>query len=255
MQMSQEQMQENRAEFKFVVTEEIADQVRATAKKHLVPDLFSARRPHSCYPVHSLYLDSDGLDSYWAAVHRNDNRFKLRIRFYEDAATAPVFVEIKQHANGRTLKQRCPVPQRQLPAVLADELGEEIGNVRHNPKHQAALGAFISKVKLLDAEPKLHVAYRREAYVSPDGNFVRLTLDRDIRSEPAAGVRVSTRMLRPRLLCDNAVILEFKVVGPEPEWFREMVQALNLRPAQFAKYVAAVAQQGLNALEQGPRRF
>jgi SPX domain protein involved in polyphosphate accumulation len=246
MNMSQDQLQGNRLELKFVVSEAIAKQVSAAARNHLVPDRFSAGRPDSCYPVHSLYLDSDGLDSYWATVHRKDSRFKLRVRFYEEHATSPAYVEVKQHANGRTLKQRCPVPRRQLPAVLAGKWAEDVWNQQEDPKHQAALDTFIRKVKFLDAAPKVHVAYRREAYVSSDGNSIRLTLDREIRCEIAAGVRVSTRMRRPHLLCENAVVIEFKVVGTEPDWFREMVLALGLKHGGFAKYVAAVAQQGLH---------
>lgn len=252
MNMSKDQMQEQRVESKFVVSEAVAEQVSATARKHLVLDQHSLRHPDSSYTVHSLYLDSGGLHSYWSTVRRENNRFKLRIRFYDDNTTTPAYVEIKQRSEGQTLKQRCPVPSGELPAVLAGRPADEVWRAQMDRNHQAALENFITRMRSLGAAPKLHVAYLREAYVSRD-NFVRLTLDREIRSEPAAGLRISTRMRQPRFLCEDAVVLEFKVVGPEPKWFQEMVENLGLRQQGFAKYVAAVVQHGLDELEQEQR--
>lgn len=246
MRINPDQMQERRFESKYVISEAVAEKVRAYARSYLVADRHSLGRPDSSYPVHSLYLDSDDLNSYWATVRRNDGRFKLRIRFYDDHASTPAFVEIKQRANDRTLKQRCPVPRKKLPAILTNHSAGTAWKEDYDPAHLAALENFIARMRALQAGPKLHVAYRREAYVSSFDNSVRLTLDREIRSEPASGFYVSTRMRRPRLLDGGIVILEIKITGPEPDWFREMSRDLNLRRDSFAKYVAAVAQHGLH---------
>lgn len=245
-------MQEQRVESKFVVSEAVAKQVSATARKHLTLDRHSLRHSDSSYPVHSLYLDSGALHSYWSTVRRESNRFKLRIRFYDDDATTPAYAEIKQRSEGQTLKQRCPVPSGDLPAVLAGRPSDEVWRDQMDPKHKAALDNFTTRMRSLGAAPKLHVAYLREAYVSRD-NSIRLTLDRQIRSEPAASLRISTRLRQPRFLCEDAVVLELKVVGLEPAWFRDMVANLGLRQQGFAKYVAAVVQHGLDELEQEQR--
>lgn len=262
MRIKPDQVQEQRVESKFVVSEAVAEQIRAAASRHLVPDPHSLGCPGAGYSVHSLYLDSADLDSYWATVHRKDGRFKLRIRFYDDDATRPVYVEMKQRTGPTTLKQRCPVARNELADILSGRQVAGGWRGRWNPKHLAALKSVIGKLTLLEAAPKLHIAYQREAYVSGWDNSVRLTLDRDIRSEPAKGFRLSTTMRQPRKLCESSVVLEFKVIGPEPDWFRRLVHRLHLRPESFAKYVAAVEKHGLDAVApsrasevaQGPGR-
>ena len=47
------------------------------------------------YHVHSLYLDSPAYELYHETTEGVKNRFKLRMRFYDDSPEAPVFLEIK----------------------------------------------------------------------------------------------------------------------------------------------------------------
>lgn len=233
-----------------------AQRIATFAREHLVADQFSLSRPGARYPVHSLYLDSDDFASYWATVRRNSDRFKLRIRFYDDDEATPAYVEIKRRLHNATLKKRCRVPRRTLPEILAGRTPIGIWADDSEPGQMGALTEFVARLNTLQASPKVHVAYLREAYVSRDNKSVRLTFDREIRWEPAAGGEVTTRMKAPRPLFGCAVVLEVKVAGPDPSWLRVMKERFELRSNSCAKYVAAMTQHGFNdgQTDDGPVR-
>lgn len=232
-------------ELKYLLNEDMARLLREQARANLELDPYGAGQADFSYPVHSLYLDSDALDSYWATVQRRRDRFKLRIRFYCDDAAEPAFVEIKRHVDGITYKQRYPIDRRELPAILERESVGFTFEIPDNSSRSVVLGDFIERVRALEAGPKLHVAYYREAYVSAEDNSVRLTFDRKVRSEPVTNLRISTNMRGPLPLCKNLVVVEFKCSGPTPAWFEAAASMLGLQTRNFAKYVTGVVRHSL----------
>jgi hypothetical protein len=53
-----------------------------------------------------LYLDSDDLETYWATINGDKNRYKLRLRFLQRQSGHAVFFEIKRRVNNCIMKQR-----------------------------------------------------------------------------------------------------------------------------------------------------
>ena len=88
--MSVDLMQLQRLELKYQISEEMALAVRDFIGSYLEADEFGATRANFSYPVHSLYLYSPDLATYRHTINGNKNRFKLRIRFYENRTNAPV---------------------------------------------------------------------------------------------------------------------------------------------------------------------
>lgn len=245
MVTTRHEMQERRMEQKFLVSEDQAAVIAARLRRHLVLDRHSAPRPDRSYDVHSVYLDSHALESYWSTLHRKKNRFKLRVRFYDDDSSQPAFVEIKAKADGHTVKQRHPVPRHTLKGILSTNDRAAI-NPFAGVEDFSALEEFMQKVKSLRAEPKLHVAYRREAYVSRNDNSVRVTFDREVRSEPVNTLRLTTEMGTPRLLCQDHVVIEVKCSGATPFWLTRLIAQMELNSSRFTKYVFGIEQHGLN---------
>jgi SPX domain protein involved in polyphosphate accumulation len=66
-----------------------------------------------------LYLDSDSLKLYRTTINGDKNRYKLRLRYYEDRPDAPVFFEIKRRMNNIIMKQRGGVRRELVHAILA----------------------------------------------------------------------------------------------------------------------------------------
>ncbi len=239
-----DKLQLQRFELKYIIEESVALAVRDYVGTQLELDEFSVGRPNYSYPVHSLYLDSDDLQLYQSTVNSEKNRYKLRLRFYNDQPDTPVFFEIKRRVDNAILKQRGGVKRAAVDSILAGHLPEPAHLKSKDPKQFFAVQRFCELMKRLDAKPKVHVAYLREAWLPHDGNSVRVTMDRQVRDDPEPTARLSTQMKNPVLVFGNSVILEIKFTGRFPQWLADMVRAFNLRPCSAAKYVDGICRMG-----------
>ena len=113
--------QQQRFELKYLVSEQTARAMRQYIRCHLVPDEFAARSADHSYAVHTLYLDSPDLCLYWATEGGDKNRFKLRVRFYDNGADAPAFFEVKRRRNECISKLRAKVRRDAVEPLLAGE--------------------------------------------------------------------------------------------------------------------------------------
>src|SRR5262245_49865793 len=151
--MPQDQLQAQRFERKYFLTERQVIQVRDFISSRLQLDENSKNRPGQRYPVHSLYLDSHELATYWATVHCEKKRFKLLVRFYDDAADAPLFFEIKRRENECVLKQRSAVPRDVGTLLLAGHSPGPEHLVHDRPHEFASLQRFVYLMQRLHAHP------------------------------------------------------------------------------------------------------
>jgi hypothetical protein len=235
-----DKMQLQRLELKYIIDESTALAVRDHVSTRLELDEFSVGKPNFSYPVHSLYLDSDDLHLYQSTVNSDKNRYKLRMRYYTDQPGAPVFFEIKRRVDSAILKQRGGVKREAVDSILAGHLPGPEQMVSKEPKHLFALQRFCELTKRLNAKPKVHVAYLREAWLPHDGNSVR----RQVRDDPEPTTRLSTQMKTPVLVFGNSVILEIKFTGRFPLWLADMVRGFSLRQCSAAKYVDGICRMG-----------
>jgi hypothetical protein len=242
--MSQDKLQAQRFELKYVISEETALAVRDFVASYLEIDEFGATLPNLSYPVHSLYLDSPDMKLYRSTINGDKNRFKLRLRFYENRADAPVFFEIKRRMNNTIAKQRGGVRRDGVEGLLAGQLPMQTHLISKEPKQLIALQNFCRLLANLDAGPKAHIAYLREAWISRYDNSVRVTMDRDVRCDPEPTARMSTEMIRPVTVFGNKVILELKFTNRFPDWFKELVRIFGLMQCGAAKYVDGVTLVG-----------
>jgi hypothetical protein len=139
--------------------------------------------------------------------------------------------------------------------LLAGHLPEPSHLTSQQPKYLVALQHFCQRMMDLHASPKAHIAYFREAWVKPDDNSVRVTLDREVKCEPEFTARLSTELRRPKLVFDKNVVLELKFTNRYPLWFEDMVRAFGIRQTGAAKYVDGVTQFGEGLFYQGLPRF
>jgi len=242
--MAKDKMQASRFEQKYIVTEEQALQVRDFVRSYLELDENGVGKPNYSYPVHSLYLDSDDLKLYWTTINGDKNRFKLRLRFYNNNPDTPVFFEIKRRMNNCIMKKRGGVRRDAVDCLLAGHIPEQAHLVSKDPKHLIALQEFCRLMQMIRAKPKAHIAYSREAYVPHDDNSARLTMDREVRVEPELTTRLLTKMERPVLVWGKEIVLELKFTNRFPDWFRDLVRIFGLRQCGAAKYVDGVATMG-----------
>lgn len=238
--MAEDRMQRQRFEKKYRIPESLALTIRDFLSTQLELDEFGSNQPQLSYPVHSLYLDSDSLETYWMTINGDKNRYKLRLRFYDDKPESPVFFEIKRRVDDIIMKQRGGVRKVAVPLILSGQLPEPEQLISHEPKHLAAIQQFCKLSQAIEAKPKIHVAYLREAWIHPDTDAVRVTFDRQVRGEAEPTVRFCTEMVRPVHPFGNEVILEIKFTDRFPNWLREMVEIFGLERCGAAKYCECV---------------
>ena len=245
--MATDRMQAQRFELKYLISEQTALKARDFVRCYLDVDEFGASQPDHAYAVHSVYLDSDDLKMYWSTINGDKNRYKLRVRFYNDKPDAPVFLELKRRMNNCILKQRCALDRNALHWVLRGHLPGVDELWAKNPKHHFALQNFQRLMQEVGARPKVHVAYKRQAYLSDDGD-VRVTIDREVLGAAHLDFAISTQMHRPAPSFDGTVILELKYTNRFPKWFGELVRTCNTMQCGAAKYVNSIDAIGLRQL-------
>lgn len=235
-----DRLQAQRFELKYIIPGDLALAVSDFVRSYLSLDEYGAAQPDRSYPVHSLYLDSDSFTLHQSTINGDKNRYKLRVRFYENRPGAPVYCEIKRRRNNTISKERGPVRREILPAVLAGHPPMASEMLSDDPRHAEALRAFCRHVTELNARPRVHVAYRREAWLTPRDNSVRVTFDRQVRSCPEPTISLSPDMKNPVMVFGGQVVLEIKFTGRFPPWVGEMVRVFGLRRTSAAKYVDGV---------------
>ena len=247
--MSEDRLQATRFELKYRVSAATALRVRDFLSSYLVLDEYSAGRPNNSYPIHNIYLDSDELTSYWDVINSNRNRYKLRLRYYDDHPASPVFFEVKRRMNDAILKQRGPVRPEAVLRLLAGQLPEPGHLLSDQPHSLGAVQQFCRLMFASRAVPKMHITYLREAWMSAMDDFVRVTLDREICGGPHFSSAITTKIEGYVMPFAPTVILELKFTGKFPNWFRELVEIFGVMQCGAAKYadcVALLPEQRLN---------
>lgn len=242
--MAPDRLQLQRFELKYIIPEHVALQVRQFVAAYLELDEYGATMPNLSYPVHSLYLDSDDLVTYWATINGDKNRYKLRLRYYNEKSDSPVFFEIKRRTNNTIAKQRGGVRRASVSAILSGQMPTPSDMLSKEPKQFFAIQKFCELMLKIRARPQSHVFYMREAWISAHDNSVRVTLDREVLSEPDPTAKLLTTMSNPVRPFGDAVILELKFTTRFPDWFKELVSAFGLMQCGAAKYAEGIAMVG-----------
>jgi SPX domain protein involved in polyphosphate accumulation len=241
--MSTDRAQRQRREIKYLIREDEALAIRSYLSSYLEPDENALGKPDHSYSVHTLYIDSNQLATYRAANDGDRNRFKLRIRYYDEDPQSPVFFEIKRRINDGIVKQRARVKREAVHSLLAGESPMPEHLYKWSDRQWADLLDFWHLVERLQAAPRAHNAYLREAYVNADAT-VRVTIDRAVRIGTEFGGELGTEIMDAVEVFAGAVILELKFTERMPTWLIEMVRGFELKSSGAAKYVRGVEMLG-----------
>jgi hypothetical protein len=229
-----------RYERKYLVTERTANAARQFVASYLVPDEHMAGQGADGYRVCSLYLDTPQLGLYHQSVYGLKNRYKLRIRFYDELDSSAAFLEIKKRTTETVHKLRASVPK---PAAARLLRGGQLGHsdlLSSGDASHRALEEFCGACDRLNAVGVAFVNYRRAAYVSQSAESVRVTFDRHIVGhEYYAGCGLATPEERSPPVTQG-IVIELKYNGRAPRWMHDLVTTFRLERMSFPKYVRCV---------------
>lgn len=233
-------LQTNRFEYKYLISESTAHTVRDYLRAHMVPDAFSAELEAIGYPVHTLYCDSPGLSLCRSTMQGHKNRFKLRIRFYDESPESPAFFEIKRRSNDAIMKERAAVHRNSVERLVNGHWPVRSDLARPSPREWDTIQRFCRWHNDLSGRGQVFVSYRREAFFSPEDNSVRVTFDRQLRGARYPG-QFSLKAVDTWTSADvRGVILEFKFTTRFPDWLGDMARIFNLQRCSMPKYVECV---------------
>lgn len=238
--MVSDRVKKRRYEYKYRISEAKASELRAFLRQFLSYDDYCAGSEDYAYRVHSLYLDSPGYTTFHDTVNGNRNRFKLRIRYYDNRPDSPLFFEVKQRFDRVIHKKRAVVQREGYRELLSGKPPLSRHLMIDDAENLQALRAFSRRLHRLNAMPRVHVAYRREAFEDKEKDSARVTFDREVLSEPVSGTGLPVELSNPVSVFGNTVILEIKFTNRFPFWLEEMTQRYDLRREAAAKYAEGI---------------
>ena len=232
-------LQTSRYELKYLITESQADAIRRLVETRLVPDEHSNGSAIG-YRVRSLYLDSRDLACYNETQSGQKNRFKLRIRFYDDAPNTAAYLEIKRRVTNVILKSRATVSRSDAELLLRGASPSATMLINDNAKERQSLREFCQLRDRLAAAGKVFVDYYRQAYESRGGNQYRVTFDRNVRGSDyliGSGLTIPPRSQMSKI---EGVILEMKYLDHPASWMIDFSRRFGLKSQSVPKYVECV---------------
>ena len=242
-----------RYEFKYFVPEDRTQAIRDFIRPYTLSDEHAAHSKGKRYQIYNLYLDSPGLDLYQASLHDALDRFKLRIRWYDDEANGPFYCEIKRKLQRVIIKDRTRVSQDEFRTLLRGDLGCD-GHLEGRKTFEV----FLSRALKTGVIPTVFVRYSREPYESRFGEYARLTLDREMSFQPASpeGLLPDPRAWTYVDAADDmgdlrcATLLELKFTRDFPRWMSDLVAEFDLERIGYSKYGHAIGHR-VGALSSG----
>jgi hypothetical protein len=218
------------SEMKFLLSPQLAGQIRQWARAHLQPDPYaSGEEAGDGYWISSLYFDTAQFDVF----HRRGSfgRSKYRVRRYGNGAVA--YLERKLKTRGLLTKRRSVVRLEELSRLLEEEERSDWPG-----------SWFQRRLQARNLSPVCQIAYRRTARVaiSPFGP-VRLTLDDELTTSAAGGLEFNAN--DGQTILPDRVILELKFRYAIPVLFKNLAAEFALTPEPFSKYRYAASCLGL----------
>ncbi len=231
-----------RFEYKYLVPCERLDELRECVRPFVELDKY-AERSGGQYTVRSIYFDTPRLSNYLQKIEGLKMRKKLRIRGYNKAAPdSLVFLEIKRRYGVPIAKNRAPLYYRNLPALLAT--GDYQTYIRKNfgmPNAYEDAQRFLYNMHRHAMRPVVTVVYDREAFVGKFDHTVRVTFDKNLRSEIFPEIDNLYSDAKLRYTHKAHFILEIKFFGSTmPAWGRSIVAQFGLWQKALSKYTMSI---------------
>jgi hypothetical protein len=240
-------IQLDRHEAKYVIPSSLVPGIRDFVAPFCQPDPHARGDPPR-YRITTLQLDSPDYALHRAKERENRNRFKLRVRTYDEPGDSPVFLEVKQKYRGIIVKSRTAIP--------FEEWGEHIIRDRKieltfkTPKEEVGFLQFIRLAREIDARPVVWIRYLRESYYGLFDSYARVTMDTHLEYQPATSwdswgrgaqwLSMDGSLAQDKLLPHSGVILELKMLSDAPQWMLDLVMQFDLERTGNCKYSTAV---------------
>jgi len=224
-----------RLELKYLVDPLVATQMKRVIEPHCVPDKHNGSLGAG-YWISSLYFDSMSLALFRANQRSDPDRLKLRARIYRP--DGDVHLEVKRKRGDVVSKQRAIVAR----ATWVDAAQGFGRPLRDEPKQERILGSFAQLLAVNAAEPTMVIEYEREAFVSPNEEYARISFDRGISAFPThewsfdgGRKRLRKMPMSPDPRAASFVLVELKCETMIPSFMVELIRRFELNRVGYSK--------------------
>lgn len=214
-----------RVEKKYLISLDEKNALLSLISERLIPD------PHGKSTICSLYLDTPDYRLIRRSIEAKTYKEKLRLRSYGvPKPDDKVFFEIKKKFKGVVYKRRVKMTLREAASYLQD--GKK-------PEESQIMSEIDYAMKFYGhPDPKMLIAYEREAYFVKDKPNLRLTFDSGVRYREDA-LFLEKGNDGKTILPEGKFILEVKTDGAMPLWLSHALDRCGIFPASFSKYGTA----------------
>jgi hypothetical protein len=240
-------IQLDRHEAKYVIPKSMVPEIVRFIRPFCDPDPHCKGDPPE-YVITTLQLDSPDMALHYAKEREALNRFKLRVRIYDEPGDSPVFLEVKRKIRGIIIKSRTAIP--------FEEWGEDIiKNPKTNltfksSKEEVGFLEFIRLVREIGARPVVLIRYTRSSFFSKLDRYARVTFDRNILYQPTDSwdswgrggrwMPIDSTLTQNKNNLFSGVVLELKTLSDAPMWMMDLVANFELARTGHCKYSNAV---------------
>ena len=224
----QNNLQLNRQEFKYYVSEEELESLRLSLSHCMELDK-NAIGPLNTYTITSIYFDTPFEEDFEEKVDGIKSREKFRIRTYNND-----FNLIKFES-----KKRVETVIKKTSAIISREDTNLICNADFSPLRNSKnefLNISYAKLVSQGYRPIVVVEYDREAYLLPYGN-IRITFDKNLRTYNSDTDFLNLKNPSIPVFQNGLQILEVKHSIPLPSHLKMMLSKIIATRNSISKFV------------------
>jgi len=229
-------MTTGRLEYKYLVPCEYLDRIRVAIDRYVEIDPFAGLRENGEYTVRSIYLDNSHCNCYGQKIAGVKSRLKFRIRGYNSGhPDSLVFLEIKRKFINFISKNRARLQYRDLPSLLGGRAIEDV-LVPSGEGDRADMRRFLFYYHSNRLRPSTLVVYDREAYLGKYNSYLRITLDKNLRTAVFPDYDMLFNDTRLKGVLNRNFILEVKFYGTLPGWLKSIITGFSIPRLAISKY-------------------
>ncbi len=217
-----EQMIFKRTEIKYMINEEIFNELIKLMNDYMVADV------HGRSTIFSLYFDTPHFLMIRRSLEHPLYKEKLRLRSYGIAQPdTMVFVEIKKKYDSVVYKRRVSMTEADAERYLIKK--EKVMDTQISREIDYCLDNYDG------IAPAMMLSYEREAYYEKNNHEFRVTFDRNILWRNY-DLSFQKGAYGYPLLKDGQVLMEVKTGGAIPLWMVRFLSENHIYKAAFTKY-------------------
>lgn len=220
----------NRYETKFLLDRIQYEAMKKAIADRTVPDRYCA--DGSFYTICNIYYDTPDNELIRRSLSRPTYKEKLRLRSYGTPKPGTeVFLEIKKKYDHIVNKRR---------TVIGLESARMLTEHRIKPEHLAfaneqVLNELYYFVNTYPVQPKVYLAYDRQAYAGAEDSELRITFDTNIRTR-RYDLGLEYGDYGRSLLNEGIWLMEIKCAGAMPLWLTRVLSENGIHKTSFSKY-------------------